>query len=138
MELLPNEIIEVIFSKVRDKDTLLSLRLLNKHYYFLFKHITDADNYKKYIFHSTCYQTINIVSNKLIDEIVFKPPCGYIYKEYNILGNVTKVIKSDMFKTCKTDYLDYYGIKKINYDVAANKTDETTIAMYPPHNCLIM
>ena len=38
--------IELIFSKVKDKKTILSIRLTNKHFYNIFKDVIDNENKK--------------------------------------------------------------------------------------------
>lgn len=45
--MLPVELIELIFSNVKDKKTILSIRLTNKHFYNIFKNVIDHDNKKK-------------------------------------------------------------------------------------------
>ena len=135
--MLPIEIIELIFSKVNDKKTILSIRLTNKYFYVKHKEVIDYDKKLKYIFNKNSYQTYNIEHNYLENEIIFKLPCYYIYKEYNIAKIVTKQIKSSLFELEKTDYILYSGFKKINYNIYKNTNTESTVT-YPPLNCSIM
>ena len=135
--MLPIEIIELIFSKVCDKKTILSIRLTNKYFYNKYKQVIDYEKNLKYIFNKNSYQTYNTKHNYLENEIVFKSPCFYIYKEYNIAKIITKQIKSSLFELEKTDYILYSGFKKRNYNIYKN-TNTESIVTYPPLNCSIM
>lgn len=136
--MLPIELVELIFSKVKDKKTILSLRLTNKHFYNMFKEVIDNENKKKYVFNEKSYQTFNLNSNILLEEIVFKFPCYYVYKEYMENKLVQKEIKSSLFEIEKTEFEIYRGFKKKIYNVYHDKTTETKITYPMLYNCTVM
>lgn len=138
--MLPVELVELIFSKIKDKKTILSLRLTNKYFYNIFKNVIDYENEKKYIFNSDSYQTFNLKTNFIENEIIFKFPCYYIYKEYNSSKIVTKKIKSSLFKLEKTDWVGYTctGYKKKTYNIYDEKTENYEIIYPMLHNCSLM
>lgn len=135
--MLPLEIIEIIFLKVKDKNTLLSIRLTDKYFYNIFKDVIDYDKGKKYVFINNSFQKFNLKTKQLEKEIVFKYPCNYIYKEYSINKTVTKEIKSSLFEMEKTDYMLYRGFKRKKYNIYDDTSSET-ITNYPFVNCSIM
>ena len=136
--MLPLELVELIFSKVKDKKTILSLRLTNKHIYNIFKDVIDFENKKKYVFNKNSYQTFKLNTNILERELVFKFPCYYIYKEYMENKMVKKEIKSSLFEIEKTDFIFYTGLKKKKYNIYDDKTTETTINYPMLNNCNIV
>ena len=130
--------IELIFSKVKDKKTILSIRLTNKHFYNIFKDVIDNENKKKYIFNKNSFQTFDLNSNTLERDIVFKFPCYYTYQEYNKNKIVTKKIKSSLYKLEKTDFFLYSGYKKKTYDIYEEKTQTYEINYPMLNNCSLM
>ena len=136
--MLPFELVELIFSKVRDKKTILTLRLTNKHVYNIFKDVIDFENKKKYVFNKNYYQTFNLDTNNLEKDIVFKFPCYYIYKEYTPNKLVKKEIKSSLFEIEKTDFILYSGFKKKKYNIYDDKITESNITYPMLHDCTII
>lgn len=136
--MLPLELIELIFSKVKDKKTILSLRLTNKYFYNIFKNVIDVENKKKYVFNSNGYQKFNLDTNLLESDIVFKYPCYYIYKEYNVNKMVKRQIISSLFEMEKKDFILYSGFKKKKYNIYNDTTSETTVTYPMINNCNIM
>lgn len=136
--MLPLELIELIFSKVKDKKTILSLRMTNKHFYNIFKNVIDVENKKKYVFNPNGYQKFNLDTNLLESDIVFKYPCFYIYKEYNVNKMVKRQIISSLFEMEKKDFILYSGFKKKKYNIYNDTTSETTVTYPMIHNCNIM
>ena len=138
--ILPLELIELIFSKVEHKKTILNIRISNKHFYLLYKNVIDNDNDITYTFNHNCFQTINNKTKKIINEFIFKYPGLYTYREYNFFGSVSKEINSNFFELEKKEDIGMYGKKSINYNILTGKTKETTIVL-PHHamfNCSVM
>ena len=136
--MLPLELIELIFSKVKDKKTILSIRMTNKYFYNIFKNVIDVENKKKYVFNSNGYQKFNLDTNLLESDIVFNYPCYYIYKEYNVNKMVKRQIISSLFEMEKKDFILYSGFKKKKYNIYNDTTSETTVTYPMINNCNIM
>tara|TARA_Y100001980_G_C14501414_1_gene277343 strand:+ start:382 stop:792 length:411 start_codon:yes stop_codon:yes gene_type:complete len=136
--MLPLELIEYILLKVKDKKTILSLRLTNKHFYNIFKDVIDYEKEKKYVFNKKSYQTFNLKTKTLENDIVFKYPCYYIYKEYGKNSIVKKKIESSLFEIEKTDFIFHQGFKRILYNSYSEKTKETTVNYPMLNNCTLM
>ena len=136
--MLPLELVEEIFSKVKDKKTILSIRQTNKYFYNFFRDVIDYKNKKKYVFNNNSYQTFNLITNILERDIVFKYPCYYIYKEYTSNKLVKKEIKSSLFEIEKTDFIIYSGFKKKKYNIYDDKTTESEITYPMLDNCTII
>ena len=138
--ILPLELIELIFLKVEDKETILNIRISNKHFYSLYRNVIDKEKDIKYIFNSNSFQTINNKTNKLIKEVVFNYPGCYTYKEYNYFGYISKEINSKLFELEKKEDIGIYCKKNINYNILSGETKENTIIL--PNagmfNCSIM
>ena len=115
---LPLEMIEHIFSQIRDTPTILNLRLLNKYFYKIFKQVPwyEKELYKgKYCFEEDHFTKFNL-NDTLLRELKFKKWGRYVYREYKGLRMIKSIESEKLFKLKIMDYSNYSVITSTIYD----------------------
>ena len=140
---LPIELIKKITTFIKNKETILSLRLVSKLFYNEFNIVYDFDeNYiinKIYEFNDINY-ICKTPKNKILKKIIFLEKGEYKYYKYNEKGQIILEIKNQPPFNITIIELksDYKKIKK-EKNILNDSVKTTVIPLYPnfPVNCII-
>ena len=140
METLPNEVKYIIFEKINDTRTILSLRATCKDFYSYFRDIPlfkDKKKQAKIVFNDDKIVWIALKDNKLIKEVVFKK-----YGEIKTIlhrpfyFNNAISINCNLPKEIKISKQNHKVKKESIIEVRSQTVTTREISLVPPH-CVI-
>lgn len=140
---LPIELINKITRFIKNKETILSLRLVSKYFYNYYKIVYDYDeNYninKIYQFNEFNY-ICKTPKNQILKKINFFEKGEYKYYKYNEKGQIIFEIENKPpFNITIIELKSNYKKIKKEINILSNSTKTTVIPLYPnfPVNCTI-